>query len=136
MGWVLYDGECALCRRWVDRFHALLLRHGLHCAPLQASWVRAKLGPGEELLTEMRLLTPAGRVFGGADALIKITRSIWWAWPFYVAAQLPGVKLSCRAIYRWLARNRHCLGNRCRLPNQCKKHPARGSITGAFYELP
>ena len=136
-GWVLYDGECALCRRWVDRSYAMLLRHGLHCALLQAPWVQTKLGlDRQDLLTEMRLLTPAGRLFGGADALIQITRSIWWVWPFHVMAQIPGIKPLCRALYRWMARNRHCLGNQCKLPNQCKKHPTRRSITGAFYEFP
>src|SRR5581483_12129479 len=92
-GWVLYDGDCALCRWWVDRSHALLLRHGFHLAPLQAPWVKLRLGLNEDdLLAEMRLLTANGRVYGGADAIIRITRSIWWAWPIYTAAQMPGIK--------------------------------------------
>jgi predicted DCC family thiol-disulfide oxidoreductase YuxK len=136
-GWVLYDGDCVLCQRWAERTRPLLLRRGFHFVPIQAAWVRARLGHAEnEPLTEMKLLAADGRILVGADAIVQITRAIWWTWPFYAIAQLPGIKLALRAIYRPLARRRHCLGNMCRFPKQYACRSARRNITSAFYELP
>lgn len=134
-GWVLYDGECAFCRGWVERTRLLLLRHGYHFVPLQAAWVRERLGHAEnESLTEMKLLTVDGRVLGGADAIVEITRSIWWAWPFCALAQLPGIKPVLRALYRRIASNRHCFAGRCQLPAH-RAHNRR-HLTSSFYEIP
>lgn len=134
-GWVLYDGDCAFCRQWVERTRLLLLRRGFHFVPLQAVWVRERLGHAEnESLTEMKLLAPDGRILGGADAIVEMTRSIWWAWPFYALAQLPGIKPILRAVYSRIARNRHCFAGRCQLPTQ-RPHNHR-HLTSSFYELP
>jgi predicted DCC family thiol-disulfide oxidoreductase YuxK len=82
----------------------------------------------------MKLLTADGRLFGGADAIVQITRSIWWAWPFYAIAQLPGIKKSLRTIYIRIARNRHCFSGRCRLPAQ--RTQTHRHLTSCFYEMP
>lgn len=114
-----------------------MLRRGFHFVPLQAAWVRARLGYAEnEPLTEMKLLTADGRILGGADAIVQITRSIWWMWPFYALAQIPGIKPVLRWIYIRLARNRHCFGNQCRLPKRYAEQSTRRNITSAFYDLP
>ena len=134
-GWVFYDGECALCRGWVERTYAIVLRRGYHFVPLQTPFARARLGlKADELLREMKLLTARGDIFGGADALVQIARAIWWLWPFYAVAQIPGVQPLLRSLYRRLAANRHCLGNQCKLAEGCAEHS--GAITSAFYELP
>ncbi len=134
-GWVLYDGDCAFCGQWVERTRHLLLRRGFHFVPLQAAWVRERLGHAEnESLTEMKLLATDGRILGGADAIVQITRMIWWTWPFYALAQLPGMKLLLRMLYRRIARNRYCFAGHCPLPApraQNHRHP-----TSSFYELP
>ena len=88
----------------------------------------------DSLLSGMKLLTAYGRIFGGADALIQLTRSIWWAWPIFVFAQIPGLKPLMRTVYRSIARNRHCLGNHCPVPGPPAK-PHR-HLTSSFYEFP
>jgi predicted DCC family thiol-disulfide oxidoreductase YuxK len=107
IGWVLYDGECSLCTRWARRFDRTLRHHGFALATLQSK--RA----GNFDLSEMRVVTPDGRAFGGADAVIEIARRIWWACPLFALAQIPGVMPLFRAVYRWLAANRHCIGGAC-----------------------
>ena len=92
---------------------------------------RAGVRAGEN--DEMKFLTRDGRIFGGADAIIQITKYIWWAWPFYLVAQIPGAKPLLRHAYRILAANRHCIAGKCRVHAQLKK-PARTTIS--FLELP
>ena len=134
-GWLFYDGDCPVCSGWIERVRDLLLRRGIHPVPLQAAWVRPGLGLSqEELLAEMKLWTADGRIFGGADAFIHLARLIWWAWPFFLLAHLPGAKTVLRMAYRFVARRRHCLGGQCALQHQ----PAHGGRHGAssFYEWP
>ena len=110
-GWVFFDADCAFCSAWARHLHATLESRGFGLAALQSPRVRALLNlPDGELLREMRLLTADGSVLGGADALIFLARTIWWAWPVYALAQLPGVRALLAAAYRWLAAHRHCLG--------------------------
>jgi predicted DCC family thiol-disulfide oxidoreductase YuxK len=132
-GWVLYDAKCSLCKSAVTRFEPMLRRHHFDLAPLQALWVRKRMGlNSEEPLLEMKLLATDGCVYGGADALVQIARRIWWAWPLFALAQIPGAMICFRAAYRWIAANRHCLDGAC--PVQ-KKLPRR-HITTTFFEMP
>src|SRR5438067_5058688 len=69
-GWILYDAECELCVALAQRFMRPLGRRGFRFAALQSPWVAERLQlPPQELLAEMRLLTPDGRMRGGADAV-------------------------------------------------------------------
>ncbi|HSY74670.1 MAG TPA: hypothetical protein VK810_04305, partial [Dongiaceae bacterium] len=73
-------------------------------------WVRERLGlkPDSEL-TEMKLLAADGKIYGGADALLQIARQIWWAWPLFALAKIPGMIFTFRAIYRCIESRWHCL---------------------------
>jgi predicted DCC family thiol-disulfide oxidoreductase YuxK len=120
-GWVLYDGECSLCTGAVARFAPMLRRHHFNLAPLQTPWVRQQIGLNpDKPLTEMKLLTADGRIYGGADALVQIGQRIWWAWPLFAVAQIPGAMILFHAVYRWIAANRNCLNGSCRIPSQKK----------------
>jgi predicted DCC family thiol-disulfide oxidoreductase YuxK len=134
-GWVFYDADCAFCTAWAGRAHDLLARRGYRLAPLQAEWVRLRLGlKDDEPLQEMKLLTADGRILGGADAIIQTAGSVWWAWPLFALSQFPGIKPLLRIIYRWVARNRHCHGNHCLISGPPAKTQRHG--TSSFYELP
>lgn len=111
---VLYDGECRNCVRFAERFRTLLARKEFQLAPLQAPWVRERLGlDNSNLLSEMRLLKADGEVFGGADALVEISRRYWWAWPIHQLARIGPFMRLLRRGYRWVARHRHCAGGAC-----------------------
>ena len=114
-GWVLFDGSCRLCRGAAQRFAPLLRRHGFEPAALQSSWVRERLRlPADADVAEMIVLAADGTTLGGADGVVEIARRIWWAWPLFAAAQIPGAGPVLRAAYRRLAANRHCFEGACR----------------------
>jgi predicted DCC family thiol-disulfide oxidoreductase YuxK len=116
--WVCYDAECGLCLRWANRFRTLLEKHGFILLPLQSPMVRAALQlPEDKLLDEMRVITPQGRIFGGADALAYLSSVIWK--PLFWFTRIPGVMPLLRRAYRYVARNRGCAGDTCstRRPN-------------------
>jgi len=112
--WVLYDGGCSLCRKYIARFERTLTVRRFDLAPLQSAWVIECLDlPEHELLSRMRVLTRQGREYAGADALIYLARHVWWAWPFYAAAHLPFAKRVLRRAYDFLAQRRHCDHGSC-----------------------
>jgi len=115
-GWILYDGECGFCSRWVNLWAKTLRRRGFDPAALQEPWVAEKLQmPISELLADIRLLTPGDKLISGADVYLYVARRIWWALPFYGVFSLPGFNWLIRAGYRWFARNRYCISHSCKL---------------------
>src|SRR5271155_2919583 len=113
-GWVFFDGDCAFCMSVARRLRPVLEPRGFGIATLQDSRAREQLSVApDELLAELRLLTSDGRQFGGADAIVFIARRVWWGWPFWALAQLPGMRGLLRVLYRSIARRRHCVGATC-----------------------
>jgi predicted DCC family thiol-disulfide oxidoreductase YuxK len=131
-GWIFYDGDCALCTATASRFSPLLNRHHFNLAPLQSPWAMERIGAKpEEPLPEMKLLAADGNIFGGADALLQIAKQIWWAWPLFALAQIPGVKIFRRAAYRRVAANRLYLSGLCGFHPKASHHR-----TIVFFEMP
>ncbi len=126
-GWVFFDGSCGFCRSLARRFRSTLEKRGFGLAPLQDPRVAVLLAlPPSALLQEMRVLTPAGEVLGGAQAVAFLAGQIWWAWPVHAAARLPGMESLLRAGYRWVADRRH--GCSCALAPSAGK--GRGRLQG------
>jgi predicted DCC family thiol-disulfide oxidoreductase YuxK len=118
-GWILYDGECGFCSRWVNFWAKTLVRRGFEPAALQEPWVAQKLQmPVDSLLADIRLLPADGQLVSGADVYLYVTRRIWWAWPFYAVFSLPGFNWLLHTGYRWFAGNRHCISHSCKLRPQ------------------
>lgn len=113
-GWLLFDGECAPCTRVARWLSPLLSRRNFRIAALQEEWVGARLGlTGEALLSEMRVLTDAGRSIGGADAVVFLAGKFWWSWPLVAFAWIPGGTSVLRFAYRWIASHRGCGSTVC-----------------------
>jgi predicted DCC family thiol-disulfide oxidoreductase YuxK len=113
-GWVLCDGSCAFCARWLRFWSPLLHRHGFKVDELQASWTAKALGmTPEEVERDIRLLTKSGASYSGADVYLQVAKRIWWAWPFGVLFSLPGFNWIIWAGYRRFAANRHCVSGYC-----------------------
>jgi predicted DCC family thiol-disulfide oxidoreductase YuxK len=109
-GWVLYDGACPICCRLARLAENPCTRRGFDLAPLQAPWVRECLGEsGPDLLTALRVITPAGDSYAGADAILFLARRIWWTSPVAFLAKLPGVTPLLRRAYDFCA-ERRCRG--------------------------
>jgi len=113
-GWILYDGSCAFCLRWLHLWSPTLRRRGYEVDMLQADWVHESLGlTPEGTLRDIRLLANSGASYSGADVYLQVARKIWWAWPFGVLFGLPGFNSLIWAGYRWFAANRHCVSGYC-----------------------
>jgi predicted DCC family thiol-disulfide oxidoreductase YuxK len=120
VAWVLYDGSCGFCSRWVPFWRGTLERRGIGIATLQEPWVVRRLSArgvrAEDLLDDLRILVAdTGEVIPGADAYRWAFRRIWWAWPFYVLSITPGLRRLFDAGYRTFAENRYRVSKACRL---------------------
>jgi predicted DCC family thiol-disulfide oxidoreductase YuxK len=118
--WVLYDGACGFCNRWVPFWKNTLAKRGLGIASLQEPWVVERLRalgmPAENLLDDLRILVAeTGEVIPGADAYRFAFRRIWWAWPLYLLSVTPGVRRLFDRGYRTFAENRYRVSKACRI---------------------
>ena len=121
-GWILYDGACGFCRRWVPFWEGTLRRRGFAIAPLQAPWVQARLeGVAGDPLDDLRLLLCTGELISGANVYRYAMRRIWWAYPVFVFATLPGCASVFDASYRWVARHRHQVSEVCGMPGAAEE---------------
>ncbi|CAN5161151.1 hypothetical protein BH23VER1_BH23VER1_03490 [soil metagenome] len=122
LGILYFDGRCALCRGGAERLGGWLARRGIGIAPFPE-------GPGIRVPDEMRLRCHDGREFGGADAALVVVSAGWWGKPLGWLGRLPGVYRILVAGYRWVARNRYCLGGSCEVRR--RKPATRSAFTPA-----
>jgi predicted DCC family thiol-disulfide oxidoreductase YuxK len=133
---VLYDGQCAFCRKSVDLLRRLdwlgRLRFGDVRDPAQVPVVtrsgdRAITGlDPSRLLEEMHVLTADGRrVHHGFGALRWLAWRLPLLWPVAPLLYVPGVLPLGQRLYLWVARNRFrlvpCHGGVCMLPPAGKR---------------
>jgi predicted DCC family thiol-disulfide oxidoreductase YuxK len=124
-GWIFFDGECEFCRRSAESWRGAFERRGFDFVALQMPWVRERLAlDKDELLREMRVMLPDGRVWGGADAVVELARHAWWGWPLIALAWVPGMKRLLRAGYRAVAARRSCAGKACAIRTAASRKTA------------
>jgi predicted DCC family thiol-disulfide oxidoreductase YuxK len=117
-GWILYDARCGLCTAGVRRIQNLLTRRGFQLAPLQSPWVTQRIQlTDEDLLSDLRLLLPDGRLLSGATAYLHVMRLIWWTKPLALLLSLPGLNWLFHRLYRLVATHRHQISRACGLPS-------------------
>jgi predicted DCC family thiol-disulfide oxidoreductase YuxK len=111
---VLFDGDCAFCMSLARRLRPVLDPRGFGIATLQDPRVRDQLSMPEPVrLAELRLLLHDGTQLAGADAFVYLARRVWWAWPLWAVARIPGMRNAMEMAYRWIAARRHCLAGSC-----------------------
>jgi predicted DCC family thiol-disulfide oxidoreductase YuxK len=116
-GWVLYDGSCGFCSRWVPFWEGTLRKRGFRIAPLQSDGVAGKFNlTQDELTSDFRLLLAGGEKLAGAEVYRYLMRRIWWATPFYFLSILPVFRQLFDAGYRAFADNRYWISRTCHLP--------------------
>ena len=108
-GWLFYDAECAFCTRIAAWLTPILHRRGMAVAPLQDPRVGPLLGlQPQELLHELKFLWSDGTQYGGADAVLAVAATIWWARPLVWLSRIPGVPRRLHDGYHWVATRRNC----------------------------
>jgi predicted DCC family thiol-disulfide oxidoreductase YuxK len=123
-GWVCFDRDCRICTSLARRFRHTLEKRGFGLAALQDSRVASLLAlPPEQLLREMHIVTGEGEIHSGAKAIVFLARQIWWAWPFFAAAQLPGAMRILDLGYRWFADHRQYASSTCSLARENNERP-------------
>jgi predicted DCC family thiol-disulfide oxidoreductase YuxK len=116
-GWILYDGGCGFCFRWVNFWKEVVGRRGFAIKDLQSASADGTLQIAKEhLLDDIRVLTRDGALESGAGAYLYVARRIWWAWPFYAIFSLPGFNSALWWGYRNFNRNRYRISRHCPLP--------------------
>lgn len=112
---VVYDGECAFCRRQIARIRRQDRAGAFEYTARQTPGLDEafpELARGD-FNTGMRLIMPTGRIYVGADAVYRIARQlpVWRrvAWLYRV----PGLRGLARAAYAFIAARRHRLGRDC-----------------------
>jgi predicted DCC family thiol-disulfide oxidoreductase YuxK len=115
-GRVFYDGGCGICSNGVIWLRPLFDRLNLQITPLQEPGSREKLGlTPDELLRDIRLLSPEGMQHAGADAYRYVLRHIWWLFPIYLLSITPLFRQIFNATYRAIADRRYRLSATCGL---------------------
>jgi hypothetical protein len=75
-GWILYDGECGFCLRWVHLWKRAVERHGFALKDLQSASADGSLEISpENLLHDIRVLTRNGKLESGANAYLYVPKS-------------------------------------------------------------
>jgi predicted DCC family thiol-disulfide oxidoreductase YuxK len=103
---LVYDGDCAFCRRWVARWQAAT-GDAVDYAPYQQVAARYPLIPIDAFKSAVQLIEPNGRVTSGAGAALRTLalgkRAHWLLWSYQ---HVPGFAPAAERIYEWVARHR------------------------------
>jgi predicted DCC family thiol-disulfide oxidoreductase YuxK len=115
-GTIYFDAACGMCSAAARRMQRVFGPRGFAVIPLQSEEATERLGldplsiPGE-----IKLRTRDGRILGGADAFVELSRFVWWMFPIRMIAGLPPGLWLMKCVYAWIARRRHRISAACRL---------------------
>lgn len=122
---LVYDGDCGFCTTSV-RFAQRWVRPRCEAVPWQFADLAALGVTRARAEHEALWVTPAGTVYGGAQAVAKALLSAGGAWPLLGALlTLAPVRWGAHVVYRLIADNRHRMPGgtaACALP----RHRERG----------
>lgn len=114
-GIVCYDGACPLCMNLIGRWGNRMRRAGFRLAPLQLPAIQRRLGI-TRVPDEMKLITPDGRIIGGADAVVSIAEGLGLSHDLARGARSPLIGPLLRQLYAVVAKHRSCASDACHLP--------------------
>ena len=112
---LVYDGDCTICRYWVNYWQGLTDGRIAFRAYQEAAADFPTI-PLEEFQRAIQLIEPDGQVYSGAAATFRILRrapgrAVWW-WCY---ARVPGFAVLSEWAYAYLARRRGLLGRLTKL---------------------
>ena len=106
---LIYDGDCGICRRWVDYWTGLTGDRVVYRAYQEAAADYPQI-PRDEFRHAIQFIEADGRVYSGAAATFQVLRLApgrrWW-WSLY--AHVPGFAPAAEWVYAFFARRRGLL---------------------------
>ena len=103
---LLFDGDCGFCRLWVARWRATM-GDQVDFAPAQQEAARFPQVTEEAWKHSVRLVTPEGLVYSGAEAVLRTLAYVrQHRWMLWVYSHLPGARAVSKAAYRLVAGHR------------------------------
>ncbi len=112
---VIYDGECNFCKQQVrnlqrlDRFGTRLSFISLHDPRVAERYAQLT---HDQLMEQMYVVTTAGMMYGGADAVRYLSRRLPLLWPVAPILHLPGTAKLWRWFYHQIAKRRYKLAGK------------------------
>ena len=111
----VYDGDCGICRYWVNYWQGLTDERVLY-RPYQEAAADFPEIPREAFPHAVQLIEPDGRVYSGAAATYRVLRhapgrAAWW----WLYTHLPGFSMASEWAYAFFARRRGLLNRVSRL---------------------
>lgn len=134
--YVVYDGTCNLCRGTVAKLRELRSNAELIFVPAQSLGEVDFQVPGIEqskesdLYEKMHVADEQGRLYAGADGVIRILRTIRGFRLLAAIYRFPGMSRAGDFVYRYIAKRRYdwfgqteqsCSVDGCALPPQHEK---------------
>ena len=120
---LLYDGHCRFCTGAAKRFRQLIPEGAVELKSFREAGVLESLPQVtlERCERAMQYLEPDGRVFEGAEAVVRALCHRWYgqaALVYYV----PGLRQLADAVYATIARNRMRIAGRTCEDGSCSMH--------------
>jgi leader peptidase (prepilin peptidase)/N-methyltransferase len=108
---LIFDGDCGICRAWVDYWHQLTGELVLY-RPYQEAGKDFPHIPLEEFKRAMQLVEPDGKTYAGAAATFRLltyapARSWWW----WLYGYVPGFAPVTEAAYSFISKRRGLLAS-------------------------
>jgi predicted DCC family thiol-disulfide oxidoreductase YuxK len=109
---LVYDGQCRFCERCIGIVRRWDGAGRVHTVRLQDAeeWRDVPGLSRAALEGAMHLVSPAGRVYAGAEAAAPLLGLLPGGRMLAAPLALPGAGRVAAAAYRWVARHRHALG--------------------------
>ena len=102
---LIYDGDCAFCKRWVTRWRRLTGEH-VDYAPFQEVASQFPHVPPQHFEKAVHLIEPDGSVTSGAEAVFRTLAYGGKTVPLWFYRHLPGFHGVSERVYRWVAEHR------------------------------
>jgi predicted DCC family thiol-disulfide oxidoreductase YuxK len=106
---LVYDGDCGICRYWVDYWQGLTGERVVY-RPYQEAAADFPTIPLEAFQRSIQLIEPDGKIYSGAAASYRVLcrapgRASWW----WLYTHVPGFAAASEWCYEFLARRRGLL---------------------------
>ncbi len=118
---ILYDGHCRFCTAGARKLALLMRRGSVELVDFQQPGALDRF-PGisyEACMERMYLVTPDGRVFGGAEAIAQALATLPGVGRLALLYYVPGIRQLLDRLYRLIAANRYRIMGRAVAAGEC-----------------